>query len=137
MRLISATPSPYARKVRIALAEKGIAFDLVTEVPWNEDTTLPSLPLYNALEKVPVLRLHGRVGTRWHAIHSIVYLSLFSPFFSSENNRTERVPTRANRRSPMTQCCYGPGCTSTRGWLYRAVSRIKMFKISWTRPHCP
>lgn len=55
MRLISATPSPYARKVRIALAEKGIAFDLVTEVPWNEDTTLP---LYNPLEKLPVLLLH-------------------------------------------------------------------------------
>ena len=35
MRLLSATPSPYARKVRIALAEKGIPFELVTEVPWN------------------------------------------------------------------------------------------------------
>jgi glutathione S-transferase len=52
MRLISATPSPYARKVRIALAEKGIPFELVTEVPWNNDT---SLPLYNPLEKLPVL----------------------------------------------------------------------------------
>ena len=52
MRLISATPSPYARKVRIALAEKGIPFELVTEVPWNNDT---SLPLYSPLEKLPVL----------------------------------------------------------------------------------
>ena len=52
LRLISATPSPYARKVRIALAEKGIPFELVTEVPWNNDT---SLPLYNPLEKLPVL----------------------------------------------------------------------------------
>lgn len=52
MRLISATPSPYARKVRIALAEKGIPFELVTEVPWNDDT---SLPLHNPLEKLPVL----------------------------------------------------------------------------------
>ena len=32
-RLISATPSPYARKVRIALAEKAIPFELTTEVP--------------------------------------------------------------------------------------------------------
>jgi hypothetical protein len=31
MKLLSATPSPYARKVRIALAEKGIPFELVTE----------------------------------------------------------------------------------------------------------
>ncbi len=52
MKLISATPSPYARKVRIALAEKGISFELLTEVPWNTDT---SLPRYNPLEKLPVL----------------------------------------------------------------------------------
>ncbi len=52
MRLISATPSPYARKVRIALMEKGIPFELQTEVPWNDDT---SLPLHNPLEKLPVL----------------------------------------------------------------------------------
>ncbi len=54
MRLISATPSPYARKVRIALAEKGLAFELLTEVPWNPDTTVPR---YNPLEKLPVLLL--------------------------------------------------------------------------------
>ncbi len=41
MRLISATPSPYARKVRIALAERSVPFELLTEVPWNDDTTLP------------------------------------------------------------------------------------------------
>jgi glutathione S-transferase len=51
-RLISATPSPYARKVRIALLEKGVPFELVTEVPWNADTATPR---YNPLEKVPVL----------------------------------------------------------------------------------
>ena len=51
-RLLSATPSPYARKVRIALAEKGIPFELVTEVPWDSDTSTPE---YNPLEKLPVL----------------------------------------------------------------------------------
>lgn len=54
MRLISATPSPYARKVRIALAEKALPFELTTEVPWNDDT---SLPRFNPLEKLPVLIL--------------------------------------------------------------------------------
>ena len=54
MKLISATPSPYARKVRIALAEKGVPFELHTEVPWNDDT---SLPQHNPLEKLPVLIL--------------------------------------------------------------------------------
>jgi glutathione S-transferase len=52
MKLISATPSPYARKVRIALAEKGIPFELITEVPWDSTTTVPR---YNPLEKLPVL----------------------------------------------------------------------------------
>lgn len=51
-KLISATPSPYARKVRIQLAEKGIPFELITEVPWNSDT---QTPLHNPLEKLPVL----------------------------------------------------------------------------------
>lgn len=54
MKLLSATPSPYARKVRIALAEKGIPFELVTEVPWNDDTETPA---HNPLEKLPVLIL--------------------------------------------------------------------------------
>lgn len=53
-RLISATPSPYARKVRIALAEKGIPFTLSTEVPWDSTTETPA---WNPLEKLPVLVL--------------------------------------------------------------------------------
>lgn len=51
-RVISATPSPYARKVRVTLAEKGIPFELLTEVPWNSDTATPR---HNPLEKLPVL----------------------------------------------------------------------------------
>ena len=58
-RLISATPSPYARKVRIALLEKGIPFDLQTEVPWHADTATPA---YNPLEKLPVLVLPDGTG---------------------------------------------------------------------------
>ncbi|MBR0656967.1 glutathione S-transferase [Roseomonas arctica] len=57
--LISATPSPYARKVRIALIEKGIAFTLRTEVPWHADTATPA---YNPLEKLPVLVLPDGQG---------------------------------------------------------------------------
>ena len=59
MKLISATPSPYARKVRITLAEKGIPFELVTEVPWNSTTATPQ---YNPLEKLPVLVLEDGTG---------------------------------------------------------------------------
>lgn len=65
MKLISATPSPYARKVRIALAEKGLPFELRTEVPWNDDT---SLPQHNPLEKLPVLSLDDGT-TVWESSH--------------------------------------------------------------------
>lgn len=54
LQLISATPSPYARKVRITLAEKGIPFELITEVPWEHTTITPQ---HNPLEKLPVLIL--------------------------------------------------------------------------------
>lgn len=54
LKLLSASPSPYARKVRIALAEKDLPFELITEVPWNADTSTPKL---NPLEKLPVLCL--------------------------------------------------------------------------------
>jgi glutathione S-transferase len=52
LTLISATPSPYARKNRIALLEKGIPFELKTEIPWHSDTETPK---YNPLEKLPIL----------------------------------------------------------------------------------
>ncbi len=56
LQLISAMPSPYARKVRIALAEKSIPFELRTEVPWDSTTETPR---YNPLEKLPVLLLEN------------------------------------------------------------------------------
>lgn len=67
MRLISATPSPFARKVRIALAEKSIPFELVTEVPWNDTTATPR---YNPLEKLPILILDD--GTSVYESHHIL-----------------------------------------------------------------
>lgn len=57
--LISATPSPYARKVRIALLEKELPFTLQTEVPWHGATATPA---YNPLEKLPVLVLPDGTG---------------------------------------------------------------------------
>ena len=51
-RLISAIPSPFARKVRIALLEKISLFELITEVPWDDTMTVPQ---HNPLEKLPAL----------------------------------------------------------------------------------
>jgi len=52
MRLIIATPSPFARKARIALLEKGIAFETIVDNPWNPDAQAPG---FNPLGKIPVL----------------------------------------------------------------------------------
>ncbi len=75
MRLISATPSPYARKVRIALAEKGIPFEMITEVPWNQDT---SIPRFNPLEKLPVLLLDDG-GSVYESSHILEWLETKHP----------------------------------------------------------
>ncbi|KAG0652134.1 Glutathione S-transferase U11 [Hyphodiscus hymeniophilus] len=52
LTLISATPSPYARKNRIAMTEKDIQFELKSEIPRHSDTETPK---YNPLEKLPIL----------------------------------------------------------------------------------
>ncbi|CAK3885283.1 glutathione S-transferase domain-containing [Lecanosticta acicola] len=66
--LISATPSPYARKVRIMLAEKKIPFTLQTEVPWDSTTQTPQ---YNPLEKLPVL-IDSATGKAVYESHFIL-----------------------------------------------------------------
>jgi glutathione S-transferase len=52
MKLIASLTSPYARKIRVILAEKQIPFDLEVDIPWNPDTRVPD---YNPLGKVPAL----------------------------------------------------------------------------------
>jgi hypothetical protein len=56
MKLIIATPSPFARKARIALLEKGLAHEILVQNPWQ--TSIAA----NPLGKVPALLLDdGRV----------------------------------------------------------------------------
>jgi len=54
MKLVASRTSPYARKVRVLLAEKQIPHEFVEESAWNADTTVPR---YNPLNKIPVLAL--------------------------------------------------------------------------------
>ncbi|MBI2277520.1 MAG: glutathione S-transferase [Dechloromonas sp.] len=54
MKLIGSHTSPYARKVRIVLAEKKIEYDFVIDSPWFEDSKVPEI---NPLGKIPVLVL--------------------------------------------------------------------------------
>jgi glutathione S-transferase len=52
MKLVASLTSPYARKIRVALAEKSLAFELEVDIPWLADTRVPD---YNPLGKVPAL----------------------------------------------------------------------------------
>ena len=52
MKLIASLTSPYARKIRVILAEKALPFELDVDIPWNADTRVPQT---NPLGKVPVL----------------------------------------------------------------------------------
>lgn len=61
LTLISATPSPYARKNRIALLEESIPFSLRSEIPWESGTETPQ---HNPLEKAARLALRRRRGAR-------------------------------------------------------------------------
>jgi len=52
MKIIIVTPSPYARKARVALREKNIDFEEIIDVPWNINNLTQGI---NPLGKVPVL----------------------------------------------------------------------------------
>lgn len=58
MKLLGSPNSPFARKVRIVLEEKGIAYEYVIERPSSPDSRIPQ---FNPLGKVPTLVLdNGR-----------------------------------------------------------------------------
>ncbi len=54
MKLIMSLTSPFARKVRIVMAEKRIEYEPVVDIPWDAGTHVPD---FNPLGKVPVLVL--------------------------------------------------------------------------------
>jgi glutathione S-transferase len=75
LRLIASKTSPYARKVRIALAEKKIECEIIEMSAWD-----PGNPVhgYNPLGKLPVLLLDD--GTNLFDSRVIVeYLDMVSP----------------------------------------------------------
>lgn len=54
MKLLIATPSPYARKIRIMLHEKGLDVEEIVDNPWTENAAARQA---NPLGQVPVLWL--------------------------------------------------------------------------------
>lgn len=52
VKLINNKPSPFGRKVIIALEEKNVPYVIELDIPWHSDTTVPE---YNPLEQLPIL----------------------------------------------------------------------------------
>lgn len=75
MKLLASKTSPFARKVRIAFAEKKIEYTLVEQNPWETGNVVSD---HNPLGKVPVLVLED--GTNLFDSRVIVeYIDLISP----------------------------------------------------------
>jgi len=63
MKLYASLTSPYARKVRVVLAEKKIEYSFVENVAWGRDSQVSE---FNPLGKIPVLIMEdGRVPLRF------------------------------------------------------------------------
>ena len=90
MKLIYANASPYARKVRVVLAEKKLDYQLVIENPWVPETTIGAS---NPLGKVPCLVLEG--GEALFDSRVIVeYLDTLSPV-------GKLIPTNGRERAEV------------------------------------
>jgi len=75
LTLYAAPASPFARKVRIALAEKKIEYQLVDESPWPANSKVPT---HNPLGKVPVLVLDDG-GCLYDSRVIVEYIDSVSP----------------------------------------------------------
>lgn len=75
MKLIMTPTSPFARKVRIVLAEKRIEYEQVVDSPWEAGSHVPD---YNPLGMVPVLVLDDD-KTLFDSRVIVEYLDTVSP----------------------------------------------------------
>jgi glutathione S-transferase len=55
-RLVNARPSPYGRKVAVALKEKGLAFEIIYDLPWSDAVETRQ---HSPLEQLPILLVDG------------------------------------------------------------------------------
>lgn len=96
MRLMYAPPSPFARKVRVAIIEKGLEarVELVLVNPMADD---PKLLSANPLSKIPALELDDRT----HLIDS----TLICMYLDTLSDKNRLIPAGA-ARFPLLQEAY-------------------------------
>lgn len=75
MKLLASLTSPYARKVRIVMAEKKLDYELVLEDVWATDTIIQQ---HNPLGKVPCLIMDD-YGSLFDSRVIVEYLDTLSP----------------------------------------------------------
>ena len=92
MKLIIAKPSPYARKVRIVLHEKGMKFEEQVDLPWSPDAIVSDM---NPLGKVPVL-----ISDDGNAIYDS---SVIIEYLETLGNEPKLIPTEPSRRVRVRQ----------------------------------
>ena len=92
MKLIIAKPSPFARKVRIVLHEKGMKFEEQVDLPWNPDSLVSDI---NPLGKVPVL-----IPDDGNAIYDS---SVIIEYLETLSNEPKLIPTEPIRRVRVRQ----------------------------------
>ena len=78
MKLITATPSPYARKVRVVLREKNIDCKEIIDIPWNKDTLTKD---FNPIGKIPIL-LQDEMAPLYDSKVIVQYLKLLFSILS-------------------------------------------------------
>jgi glutathione S-transferase len=85
MKLIGSLTSPYARKVRMVLAEKKIEYEFMFDSPWVPESNVPNL---NPLGKIPVLVLDDETAL-FDSRVIVEYLDNVTP-----NNKLMPAPNR-------------------------------------------
>jgi glutathione S-transferase len=87
MTLINAGPSPYGRKVEIALIEKGIDYDVVYDRPWENGSCTAD---YSPLQQLPIL-ITNDGGILYDSSYIMLWLESMLP-------DTSMVPVDAEKR---------------------------------------
>ncbi len=90
MKLIASLGSPFARKVRIVMAEKKIDYELVLEDVWDQSTTIQK---FNPLGQVPCLMMDDG-GAMFDSRVIVEYLDILTPV-------GKLIPTNGRERAEV------------------------------------
>lgn len=74
-KLINARPSPYGRKVAVALHEKGIGFETIFDLPWADAIETKQ---HSPLEQLPILLVQGG-DVVWDSSYILQWLEAHHP----------------------------------------------------------